>query len=393
MGDIGYARILASLGENLHELMRYIEEYDPAKSRAGVADFAFGNPQDMPLDGLVEAIGAHARPRDKDWFAYKTVEPAATEAVRDAAPARHGIEVDPGDVFMTPGAFGALSVAIRTIVDPGDEVIFISPPWFFYGPMIELAGGVPVRVTLTEPGFDLDVDAIEAAITPRTRGIIVNTPHNPTGRIYPRAQLDALGRVLSDAAERNGRRLYLLSDEAYCRILFDGNEHISPASSYPDTMVLYTYGKTLLAPGERLGYIALPRSMPDRDALRAPIFLSQVLGGWQIPSNTMMRATRDLDALSIDIGALQARRDRLANALRDMGYDLTVPDATFYMMVRSPIADDMRFTRMLAEHDVLVGPGVIFEMPGYFRLSLTASDAMVERALPGFEAALKTARA
>ncbi|MFN2641703.1 MAG: aminotransferase class I/II-fold pyridoxal phosphate-dependent enzyme [Actinomycetota bacterium] len=360
---------------------------DPA-----ICDFVFGNPHEMPLPGLVEAIQRHAVPENKDWFAYSFNEPKATHPIAESLASRTGLAFVPEDIFPTPGTFGALAVSMRAIVDPGDEVIFLSPPWFFYESMISILGARPVRVTLRSPQFDLVAEDVRAAITPKTRAIIVNSPHNPTGRIYPKKQLDELAAVLKAASHANGRKIFLLSDESYNRILFDGRSFVGPAASYPDTLTLYTYGKQLLAPGERIGYIALSPSIGDRDDLREALFFSQVVGGWQIPSVTLQRAVSDLEALSIDIGALQQRRDRMAEALTAIGYEVTLPEATFYMMVRSPIPDDRAFTDTLTEHDVFVGPGEIFEMPGYFRISLTANDDMITRSLPGFEAAFKQAR-
>jgi aspartate aminotransferase len=163
---------------------------------------------------------------------------------------------------------------------------------------------------------------------------------------------------------------------------------VSPAVAYPHTLVLYTYGKQLLAPGERVGYLAISPSMADRSALGAAVLFAQIVGGWQFPNTTLQRAVPDLERLSIDVPALERRRDRLAAALSGLGYEVTVPEATFYMMVRSPIPDDGAFTERLARQDVFVGPGHIFEMPGYFRISLTANDEMVTRALAGFAAAI-----
>jgi aspartate aminotransferase len=242
-------------------------------------------------------------------------------------------------------------------------------------------------VTLRGPDYRLDAAAVRAVITPRTRAIIVNSPHNPTGRIYDRTELDALAAVLREASERYRRPVVLISDESYNRVLFDGRSFVSPAEAYPHTLILYTYGKQLLAPGERIGYIAISPSIHNRVELREAIRFAQIVGGWQIPNATLQRAVVDLEALSIDIPALERRRDRLAAALGQLGYEVMIPEATFYMMVRSPIADDRAFTGMLAAHDVFVGPGELFEMPGYIRLSLTANDDMVTRALPGFAAA------
>jgi aspartate aminotransferase len=382
---------VASLAERLRPLLDFLNNSAHAR-RSGdpaIADFVFGNPQEMPLQGLVEAIRHHAVPADKNWFAYTLHNQAAAEAVAASLTASTGLAYEPDDVRFAPGTFGGLNIAIRTLVDDGDEVIFLSPPWFFYESMIAVLGATPVRVTLPGPRYDLDAEAIGAAITPRTRAIIVNSPHNPTGRIYDRPQLEDLAAVLEQASANRPQPIVLLSDESYSRILFDGRTFVSPAAAYAHTLILYTYGKQLLAPGERVGYIAVSPRFEGGHAFRGALRLSQIIGGWQIPNATLLRAVPDLERISIDIGALERRRNRLAAALREMGYDVMLPEATFYMMVRSPIADERAFVDRLASHDVFVGPGHIFEMPGYFRISLTASDEMVTRALPSFAAAIR----
>jgi len=358
----------------------------------GVADFTFGNPQEMPLTGLVDALQRNAVPQDKDWFAYKFSEAEPRRIVADSLRRRTGIAFEPEDVAMTAGAFGALGVTIRALCDEGDEVIFLSPPWFFYELMILSSGATPVRVRLSAPDFDLDADAVAAAITPHTRAIIVNSPNNPSGRVYRAPQLAALGRVLEEASDRNGRPIILLSDESYNRIVFDGLEFRSPALDYGATITIYTYGKTLLAPGQRIGYAALSPTFPDRKATRFRIMVQQVASGWGFPNALLQHAIGDLEALSVDIAALQARRDRMVPALREMGYEVTRPEGTFYLMLRSPDPNDLAFSDRLAELGALVLPGTIVECPGWFRISLTASDEMVERSLPAFGTALTEAR-
>jgi len=395
MDDRPFARVLAELGAELRPLLEFVtrSRYSERMGDPAICDFVFGNPHEMPLQGITDALQRWAEPENKDWFAYKNNEEPARAAV--AASLRQALDLpfEPDDVFLTPGTFGALSVALRTVCDPGDEVIYLSPPWFFYGPMIRVAGAVPVRVDVAPPAFDLDPATIAAAITPRTRAIIVNSPNNPGGRVYSREDLEGVARVLADASERNGRAIYLLSDESYRRILFDDRTFTSPAAVYPNTIVMYTYGKTLLAPGERVGYLALAPSMPSREALRDPVFLAQIVGGWQFPNATLQYAIPELEELSVDVGALQRRRDRLVGSLREFGYDVIEPEGTFYIPVRSPVSNDYEFVELLGARDVFVLAGAIFELPGWFRLSVTANDDMVERSLPHFEAALKEASA
>jgi aspartate aminotransferase len=352
-----------------------------------VANFAVGNPQEMPLPEYVDALRRYVEPRDKDWFAYKLSEPDAQRTVAQTLTLRTGLDWDPADVAMTNGGFAALATAMRTLVDPGDEVIFLSPPWFFYEQLILAAGGEPVRVKLEPPAFDLAVDAIAGAIGPRTRAVIVNSPHNPSGRVYGADDLGRLADVLADATARIGHPVWIVSDEPYNRIVFDGREYTSPSQLYSYTMITYSYGKTVLAPGQRIGYVTVPPTLPERAEVRDEIFIQQFAGGYLFPNALLQHSLGELEKLSIDIGAMQRRRDRLVPALHDIGYECTMPEGTFYCMARSPIPDDVAFADLLARHRVLVLPGTIVEVPGWFRISLTASDQMVEDGIPRFAAA------
>jgi aspartate aminotransferase len=364
---------------------------DLAKPEA--CDFMFGNPHELPLPGYVEALTKATRPTGPGHYAYTMDLPAATAAIAAGLRDRFGIAFADDDVHMTNGNFSGIAIVLRTLVDPGDEVIFFSPPWFFYEALIVSAGGTAVRVPIDPSTFDLDLDGVAAALSPRTRAIIVNSPHNPTGRIYPAALLDRLASLLEDASSRNGRRIYLLSDEAYNRILFDGREFPTPLAHYPDSFLLYTYAKTLLSPGSRLGYVAIPPGIADADELRQSLLLAQITYGWAFPVAPLQHAVPDLEKLAVDVGVLQRRRDVLVSALREQGYDAVSPEGTFYIVVRSPLEDDEAFCRILRSHDVFVLPGAMFEMPGWFRISVTANDDMVDRAIPGFAKTIAEARA
>ncbi|HEX6129673.1 MAG TPA: aminotransferase class I/II-fold pyridoxal phosphate-dependent enzyme [Candidatus Limnocylindria bacterium] len=359
-----------------------------------VANFAVGNPQEMPLPDYVNALRRQVEPRDKDWFAYKLSEVESQRTVAATLSARTGLPWDPADVAMTNGGFAALAVTMRTLVDPGDEVIFLSPPWFFYELLVLAVGGEPVRVKLDPPNFEPDLERIAAAITPRTRAVIVNSPHNPSGRIYGQELLAELATMLGEESDRVGRPIWMISDEPYNRIVFDGREYHSPSEHYPRTVITYSYGKTLLAPGQRIGYATVPPTLDaeERAAFRDEMFIQQCAAGYAFPNALLQHALAELEGLSIDIGALQRRRDRLVPALRELGYEASMPEGTFYTMARSPIADDEAFGEILARHRVLVLPGTIVEVPGWFRISLTASDEMVEWGIPRFAAAMAEAR-
>jgi aspartate aminotransferase len=355
-------------------------------------DFMFGNPHEMPLPGFVSALQQWIIPQNKDWFAYKMNEERPRQVLAENLRSTRGLEFRPEDIFMTTGAFAGLAVVLNAVIEPGDEIIFVSPPWFFYETLILAAGGIPVRVKINPATFDLDINIIAAAISAKTRAIIINSPNNPTGKIYPESTLKELARLLNAASFSHSRAIYLLSDEAYSRIVYDGSAYPSPTAHYPNSFLIYTYGKTLLTPGQRLGYIALPPRMPEGEMVRQAIFTAQLTSGFAIPNALMQYALPDLEKLSIDIEHLQLKRDRMVSELRRMGYHLHLPEGTFYLMPRSPIADDYRFTSILSEEHIYCLPGAVCEMPGYFRISLTANDEMIARALPGFARAWKRCR-
>ncbi|MDQ4045037.1 MAG: aminotransferase class I/II-fold pyridoxal phosphate-dependent enzyme, partial [Chloroflexota bacterium] len=258
--------------------------------------------------------------------------------------------------------------------------------------MIVSTGGVPVKVAVDPETFDLDLDAIAEAITPRTRVVIVNSPNNPTGRIYPPETLERLAAILHEASGRHGRPIWLISDEPYRRIRFHGAAFHSPLAYYPYAIMTYSYGKVLLTPGQRLGYLALPPTMPDREMLRDAIQAVQIAGGFLFPNAILQHAIAELETLSIDMEAMHAKRDRMVSALREIGYEVHEPDGTFYLLPRSPWEDDAAFVRLLEAHNILCLPGEVLESPGFFRISLTATEAMIERSLAGFAAAFAQAR-
>ncbi|MFQ6022178.1 MAG: aminotransferase class I/II-fold pyridoxal phosphate-dependent enzyme [Acidiferrobacterales bacterium] len=365
--------------------------YSRLRGAPDVADFALGNPQEMPLPGFAEALQRWTIPRNKDWFTYTLNRPEAQAVVAASLRERMDMPFEADDIAMTNGAFAGLAVTIRTVAGPGDEVIFNSPPWFNYESIILSAGAVPRRVKVNLETFDLDIDAITNAISPRSRAIIVNSPNNPTGKIFPPETLKRLAVTLTDQSKEYGRPIYLISDESYNRIVFDGLKFHSPVGFYPYSFLIYTYGKTLLTPGERIGYIALPPTMPDREKLHSAITVSQLMTGWAFPNVVLQYAMEELERLSIDVGHLEQKRDRLVAALRRFGYELHIPEGTFYLLVRSPWEDDWAFMDLLATHKILVLPASVVELPGYFRVSLTANDEMIDRALPGFEAAISYA--
>ncbi len=378
-----------SAGRDLQGVLNFFQNYKNAVPIGGVvADLTFGNPHEPPLPALVSALRTHIEPKATDWFAYKLSEAEPRRIIAEGLRADLGLNFAPEDIAMTLGAYGAITLAFSMLLDPGDECIIPLPGWFLYETSLSLCHAVAVKVRLRDADFDLDVDAIEAAITARTRIVIVNTPHNPTGVIYSRDRLDELAAMLHQKSAEFGRPIFILSDEPYRKIRFDGIGFTSPAQVYPWTLIDYSFGKVLLAPGLRLGYLAICPDMPAeaRVTLRTTAENTQVSSGCAFPDSILQYAVKDLEKVSIDVPAYQRKRDRLYNAMTQWGYEMTKPAGAFYLWGKAPGGDALAFTAALAGHGVYVMPGTLFERPCDFRISLTGTHDMIEASLPAFEA-------
>jgi aspartate aminotransferase len=385
------AKRVVAVQQALHSFVESVLHPSVHNQQSQIADFRTGDPHELPPAGFLEALQRYSVPTAPDWFAYCFAHEPARKAVAASLSAELGADFAPEDIFLTRGAAGALALALNTVIDPGDEVVFVSPPWFFYEAMILASGATPVRVRLQPPAFEFDVAAIVAVLGPRTRAVLINTPHNPTGRIYPEAVLQRLADALATAAQRHGRPIWIISDEAYSRILFDEHSFVSPAVFHSYSLLARTYSKSTLTPGQRLGYLALAPGVTHAEAMRQGLFHILLSLGLAVPDAVMQYALADIDSLLIDIATLQRRRDRMVTALRDQGYQLHSPQATFYLLPQTPIADDRAFCALLAEQGVAVLPGHVIDLPGYFRLCLTATDETIERSLPIFADAIQHA--
>jgi aspartate aminotransferase len=375
---------VARAHDSLTPIFKFLGQYDKwlANADDNYCDFALGNPQTMPSKEFVSTLRDAATPQSKDWYAYKMSEPSSRDIVRASLRELTQRTYAPEDIFLTNGATGALLVTMNGLIEVGDEAIYSNPPWFFYEGMILNCGGVPVPVSVDPSTYNIDLVAIENAITERTRLVIVNSPHNPTGKVYSTETLRQLASILEVASQRHGRKIYLVSDEAYRSVVYDGLEFVSPTNFYRNSIMIYTYGKTLLTPGQRIGYIALSPEIEEREELRTLMASSQILCGWAMSSALMQHGLRRLQTLSPDVADLQKRRDRLVGGLRDCGYEVKSPEGAFYVMPKTPIADDAHFVELLSQHGVFCLPGHIVKMPGHLRMSVTASNEMIEQALP-----------
>lgn len=357
-----------------------------------VFDFSLGNPNAEPPAGFFEALrgcAAQIQPAAHRYMSNNGYEETRAAVARFIS-AEYRTSYDAVGIIMTVGAAAALNVALRAILNPGDEVIVFEPYFPEYRFYIEQAQGRMI-VVATDDTLQPDLAALELAITPRTRAVIVNSPNNPTGVVYS----DAVCRGIRDVLARHdseGHPLYLLCDDIYRRLIYDMDWCPAIAPLYRRSIVVSSYSKDLSIPGERIGYIAMPPGMPHRELLLAAMtMLNRTLGFVNAPAFMQRVIARCADALC-DVGFYRANRDLLCQALQKFGYELHTPGGAFYAFPKSPI-DDVEFIDVLTRHNILAVPGRGFGRSGYFRLSYCVDRRTIENSLPAFEAAIQECRA
>lgn len=354
-----------------------------------VFDFTLGNPDVEPPPEVLETLRrvvAANRPGSHGYMpnaGYMQVREVIAAKLRRET----GLDFTADDIFMTVGSAGACNVILKSILDPGDEVIVLTPRFSEYPFYITNHAGRMVSVE-TDAAFLPDPERIAAAITPRTRAIILNTPNNPTGRIYGEDVLRDIDAVLA----RAGHPIAVISDEPYKALVYDGRRQPEVASSIAPTAICNSWSKSQGLSGERIGYLALSPRLPDlADLRRACIFANRILGFINAPAIWQWVMAEAADAI-VDVAGYQRKRDLLCDALAAIGYEVTRPEGTFYIFLKTPIPDDIAFVRMLTAEGVLGVPGAGFGRSGYIRLSLTIPIERIERSIPGFARAFRLLR-
>lgn len=352
-----------------------------------VYDFTLGNPDGEPPAAFGEALqqlvnhpvpGMHRYMNNAGY--PETRAAVAAKLARDA-----GLPVTAEQVVMTCGAGGALNVVLKTILNPGEEVIILAPFFVEYKFYIDNHGGVPVEVWTDRETFRLDLAAIEAAITPKTRAIIINTPNNPTGVIYRADELAALGALVAKVQQRTSHQIYVISDEPYARLAYDGQQVPNVFPLIENSVIVTSHSKDLALPGERIGYLAInPRMATAGQFIEGAVFSNRTLGFVNAPA-LMQRLVAGLQDSSVDTASYQQRRDLLYDHLTRLGFRLVKPDGAFYLFPQSPLADDVEFVKLAQQQRILLVPGSGFGAPGYFRIAYCVDLAMIERSLPAWE--------
>jgi aspartate aminotransferase len=379
--------------ENSSLIRRMFEAGSALKAKYGadaVSDFSLGNPDVDPPEQVRQALAeivAATMPR-KHGYMPNAGYPEVREQVAAWVSAEQGVALARDHVVMSCGAGGALNSVLKAILNPGDEVIATVPCFMEYGFYADNHGGKLV-LAAGSADFDLDVGAIEAKIGPRTAALIVNSPNNPTGRIYPEATLRRLADMLLGASRRHGRAIYILSDEPYRKLAYDGTAVPSILALYPHSVVATSYSKDLSLPGERIGYVAVNPAADDAARLVDGIILcTRILGYVNAPA-LMQRLVGRLQGASVDVEIYRKKRDLLCDALGRMGYQFARPQGAFYLFPRAPGGDDLGFARALQEERVLVVPGSGFSAPGWFRIAYCVDTPVIERSFAGFEKVFK----
>lgn len=368
-------------------IRKMFEEGEKLKQIYGVEqvfDFSLGNPNLEPPDAFFRSLEKEALSHEGHGYMPNAGFEETREAVANYLTKEHNLPFSSEHIVMTCGAAGAINIALKALLDPGDEVIVPAPYFVEYNFYIDNHNGV-LKVVPTKDDFDLDLEVIAHNITVKTKAILLNSPNNPTGQIYSIETLKGLAEILLKHIQQKGRIVYIIMDEPYHKIVYDNWKIPSIFQVYPQTLVANSFSKSLSIPGERIGYLAIhPEATHRSSIIKAAILANRILGFVNAPALMQRVIGRVLDE-TVDITQYQHRRDLLCEGLSKMGFSFVKPKGTFYLFPKSPILDDVAFIQALKEERILAAPGSGFGALGYFRLSFCVETSTIENALPHFE--------
>jgi aspartate aminotransferase len=369
-------------------IRRMFEEGVQLKKQFGaenVCDFSLGNPNLEPPVELMTNLRNIAALNISGLHGYmpNAGYPETRSAVAAHLAAEQGVPTSAEHIVMTCGAGGALNVILKALLDPGDEVVIPSPFFVEYRFYVDNAGGV-TKIVPTREDFSLDMEAMSGVIGERTKVVLINSPNNPTGKVYDRRTLADLAALLEEKSKKFGKTIYLVSDEPYREIVYDGITVPSVLSAYRESLVAYSYSKSLSIPGERIGYAAAnPELSHLNDITGGLILCNRILGFVNAPA-LMQRVVACLQGIKVDVPAYKKKRDLLCDGLSKFGYSFHRPEGAFYLFPRSPIEDDVAFVQTLQKKRILTVPGRGFGAPGHFRIAYCVDDDTILRSMDGF---------
>ena len=388
-----------SIAAKIHQLMsqsswirEMSEEGDRLKTLHGaenIFDFSLGNPNLPPPPKFNQVLREIADSCDLKDHCYmpQAGYPQVCRSIAEYLSNEQGVLVGEKEIFMTCGAAGALNVILKALLDPGDEVIVPTPCFVEYRFYADNHGG-KVKFIPTHADFSLNIDAMAAAITKKTKAVLINSPNNPTGQVYSRESLVALANLLSTKSQSLKRTLYLICDEPYRKIVYENKKVPSIFKVYKNSIIVTSYSKDLSIPGERIGFAAVNPEAAFKDDLIAAMSLTHRILGFVNAPALMQRVVGCLQGLTVDVAAYERKRDLICSGLSAAGYEFSRPSGAFYLFPRAPIKDDVQFASKLRHERILVVPGSGFNGPGYFRIAFCVDDKTIINAMPGFRRAM-----
>jgi len=378
--------------ESASWIRKMFETGNALKAKHGaekICDFSLGNPNIEPPDKfnstLVDLL--HEETAGSHRYMPNGGYPDVRQKVAEYVSSEQRVSLKGDHLILTCGAGGGLNVALKTIINPEDKVLVSTPFFMEYASYVDNHGGVLETVAGLD-NFEPDIDAIASRITDKTAALIINSPNNPSGHVYPEETIRRLGELLEKKSRETGRLIYLISDEPYRKIVYDGIKVPPIFPFYKHSIIVSSYSKDLSIPGERIGWLAVNPETDDLHELMGGIILCNRILGYVNAPALMQRAIERLQGLSVDIGLYQHKRDLLCDGLSKLGYDFIKPKGTFYLFPKAPGGDDMRFVDALQEELVLVVPGSGFGSPGHFRIAFCVEDDIIKTSLQGFERAM-----
>ena len=353
-----------------------------------VYDFSLGNPNVPAPEKIKEAIKEILDEEDPVFvhgYMSNAGFPHVRKAIADNLNQRFGTNFSEENLIMTVGAGSGLNVCLKTLVDPGDEVIVFAPYFLEYGSYIRNYDGVLVQVDPDTESFQLNLDDFEKKLTEKTKAVIINNPHNPTGVVYSEAMISRLAAIMEEKQKAFGHAIYLISDEPYRELAFDGVEVPFVTKYYRNTMVVYSYSKSLSLPGERIGYVIIPDEVENSgDTITAATIANRISGCVNAPSLIQLAVAKCVDS-EVDLGYYDRNRRTLYEGLTKMGFTCVKPEGAFYLWLKSPVEDEKQFVEAAKKYHILVVPGSSFACAGYVRLAYCVSYETIVHSLPEFE--------
>lgn len=381
-------RILGEKRSVIRELFEYGNKRKAEIGKENVFDFSIGNPSVPAPKKLSEEICrllAEEDPLAIHGYTSAPGDPLARKAVADNLNARFDTSFGPEHIYMTCGAAASLTISLSAIVKDGEEVILFAPFFPEYTVFVETAGGKPVTVPCRWPDFQIDFDRLSESINEKTAAVIINSPNNPSGAVFSEESIKKLGKVLSEAEEKFGRKIYLISDEPYRELVYGGIKVPFVTKYYRDTVICYSWSKSLSLPGERIGYILVSPENPDWKAIYAGICGAGRALGFVCAPALFQHIIPKCVSMTSDISVYEKNRDILYGALTEMGFEAVHPDGAFYLFVKSPEPDANTFSEKAKKYEILFVPSDDFGIEGFVRISYCVSTEQIERSLPSFK--------